>query len=288
MSANWDDLKVALAIHRAGSLTRAADILGIDQSTCGRRLAALEAALGALLFLRSKTGLLATEQGEAAIARAIEIEARMTKLADELSAGAEGPSGLVRLVGSPWTLGLLAAEAVGDLLAAHPRLDLRLVAGSPRALPRPEPTVSLWFEAPPRESEFAVKLGDVPYGIYAASDADASALPWLSFHDEDTPRLAPTRALERLRKRGERIRLTTSDTGALMGAVAAGHGKALLPMCLAARQPNLTCLDEGEPPLVRALHLHLHPDSVQAQRVQAVIRWLRERTEQVFGSIPSH
>ena len=49
---NWDDLKIALAIARAGSMSRAADLLGMDQSTVGRRLAALEAALGEV-FIRA-------------------------------------------------------------------------------------------------------------------------------------------------------------------------------------------------------------------------------------------
>jgi len=35
---DWDNLKVALAISRTGSLTQAAQMLGIDQSTAGRRL----------------------------------------------------------------------------------------------------------------------------------------------------------------------------------------------------------------------------------------------------------
>src|SRR3546814_11953315 len=39
---DWDNLKVALAISRTGSLTQAAQMLGIDQSTAGPRLSALE------------------------------------------------------------------------------------------------------------------------------------------------------------------------------------------------------------------------------------------------------
>src|SRR5690606_40414607 len=92
MAANWDDLKVLLAISRVGSLTLAAEVLGIDQSTCGRRLTALEAALGAILFLRSKTGLTLTEAGETAVARAVEIEARMERLTESLTSDTDGPA----------------------------------------------------------------------------------------------------------------------------------------------------------------------------------------------------
>ncbi len=44
-------------MSRTGSLTLAAEALGIDQSTCSRRLGAVEAGLGAILLLRSRSGL---------------------------------------------------------------------------------------------------------------------------------------------------------------------------------------------------------------------------------------
>lgn len=284
MAANWDDLKVALAIARAGSMTRAAEALGIDQSTCGRRLGALEAALGVVLFIRSKSGLALTEAGEIAIARASEVELRMDRLEEQLARGPEGPVGVVRVVGNPWTLQLLAEQAAARLLAEHPRLDLRLVGAHPRTALRPDATVGLWFESPPRESEFAVKLCPVPYAAYARRDLDAGALPWVGQIDEDAPRLAPTRALDRLRAKDERLRVTSPETGIILVSVRAGLGRGLLPMRLAEACADLRRLDVSGPPLVRMLHLHLHPDTVQTARVQAVVRWLRESAGSVFGA----
>src|SRR5580693_6254902 len=54
---NWDDLRVFLAVARAESLARGARELGLDRSTASRRIAALEAALGAQVFLRTREGL---------------------------------------------------------------------------------------------------------------------------------------------------------------------------------------------------------------------------------------
>lgn len=284
MATNWDDLRVALAIGRTGSLTRAAEVLGVDQSTVGRRLAALEAALGTVLFVRSKAGLSPTEAGEAAIQRAIEIELRVDRLSEQLALGPGGPAGLVRLVGNPWPLELLALRAVHRLLAAHPRLELRMISAHPRAHARPEATMGLWFEAPPRESEFAITLCAVPYAVFAAEGADAAALPWVGVHDEDSPRLAPTRALDRLRRRDEHVRLTATDNGMLAAAIRAGAGKGLLPVCLARSLPGLARVGSGPAELVRQLHLHLHPDTVQTVRVQAVVRWLRECAETTFSA----
>ncbi|WP_366500738.1 helix-turn-helix domain-containing protein, partial [Arcanobacterium phocae] len=49
----WSDLRVFLAIARAGSLGGASRRLGQSQPTMGRRLRALEEAVGTKLFQRS-------------------------------------------------------------------------------------------------------------------------------------------------------------------------------------------------------------------------------------------
>ena len=54
MPTDWDQLKVALAIARAGSLTSAAHQLGMDQTTVGRRLTALETQLDVPCFTLKK------------------------------------------------------------------------------------------------------------------------------------------------------------------------------------------------------------------------------------------
>jgi DNA-binding transcriptional LysR family regulator len=84
------------------------------------------------------------------------------------------------------------------------------------------------------------------------------------------------------RRKGERVRFGSGDMRVLLAAIRAGVGKEL-PVCLAEREPGLARLDAGPPDLIRVLHLHLHPDNVQTQRVQAVTRWLREEVKAAFG-----
>ena len=71
---NWDDTRIFLALTRAPSLRAAARSLGVDQATVGRRLNALEAELGAKLFLRAKDGYLLTAAGETALGAARRME----------------------------------------------------------------------------------------------------------------------------------------------------------------------------------------------------------------------
>lgn len=283
MAFNWDDLKVVLAISRSGSLTGAAQDLGIDQSTAGRRVSAVEADLGAVLFTRSKTGFAPTTAGETVIARALEMENRAGLLVEDVTTVDQGPSGVLRIVGNPWTLVQLARIGLPPLLAEFPQLDIRTISGpSSRSLSRGEAAIALWFETPPRETEFAVKLGDVPYALYAPADADAEQLDWVSLWSDDMAKREPVRWVQRARKSDERLRLTGTDSFLLQAAVRAGLGKGLLPMCIAEGHKDLVRVSSGKPDLVRALHLHAHPDTVQTARVQAVIACLRNRFDQIF------
>ena len=47
---DWDNVRVFLAVARAGQFVAAAKRLRLDHATVSRRVAALEAALGARLF----------------------------------------------------------------------------------------------------------------------------------------------------------------------------------------------------------------------------------------------
>src|SRR3569833_1400126 len=64
---DWDDLRVFLAIYRAGSTSAAARALGVQHTTVGRRLTSLEDALGTSLFTRTPTGLVPTADAEALV-----------------------------------------------------------------------------------------------------------------------------------------------------------------------------------------------------------------------------
>jgi len=63
---NWDDARVFLAVEREKTLRGAARTLKLDQATLGRRIAALEHALRATLFLRTSEGYALNAAGEAA------------------------------------------------------------------------------------------------------------------------------------------------------------------------------------------------------------------------------
>src|SRR4051794_38706939 len=90
---DWDDLRLALAVGRAGSLSAAGRTLGVDKATVGRRVAALEDDLGLRLFDRTRDGLVPTVRG----ARVLQTAEKMGAEASALSADLVDDAGVARV-----------------------------------------------------------------------------------------------------------------------------------------------------------------------------------------------
>ncbi len=156
----------------------------------------LEGEIGATLFVRSQAGLTPTEAGRIAIARAGEVERRIDRMTEQISDSAGGAAGSLYLRGNHWVLKRLIDYGMADLFAQNPNLDLRTVDYYSEHMLNRGTTVSVWFERNPRNMEFAVKLGSVPYAVYAKAGENADALDWLGLLDEEARRRTPAKATE--------------------------------------------------------------------------------------------
>lgn len=77
---NWDDLKLFLAVARAGGLSGAAEATGRSSPTLGRRMLLLERAMGRELFRRLPRGYELTEEGSELLAQVADLEAQIVPL----------------------------------------------------------------------------------------------------------------------------------------------------------------------------------------------------------------
>jgi DNA-binding transcriptional LysR family regulator len=176
---NWDDVRIFLAVARAGQILGAARRLELNHATVSRRVAALEDSLGAKLFRRLTTGSELTPPGERFLAVAERMEADMIAARSELAGGDEAISGTVR-IGAPDGFGVaFLASRLGTLTAEHRDLKIQLVP-VPRSfsLSRREADIAITTERPSEGRLVAQKLVDYSLGLYASRDyAQANGLP---------------------------------------------------------------------------------------------------------------
>ena len=97
---DWDNVRVFLAVARGGQFVAAAKRLKLDHATVSRRIAALEATVGAKLFDRRTTGAKLTGAGERFIGAAEQMESAFLHAQGEISGVDLELSGDVR-IGAP-------------------------------------------------------------------------------------------------------------------------------------------------------------------------------------------
>ncbi|MBX7080690.1 MAG: LysR family transcriptional regulator [Nannocystaceae bacterium] len=130
-AAPWDDVRVLLAVLRAGSFTKAAEALGTDQSTVSRRIAGLEQVLGLPLFERTRRAPLPTETALRLREACERVDVEMARFADE-AAGAHDRAvqGRVRVATTEEVaIHVLVPRVLPALRREHPGLHVDLLTG---------------------------------------------------------------------------------------------------------------------------------------------------------------
>jgi DNA-binding transcriptional LysR family regulator len=278
---NWDDLRVFLAVRRHGTHAAAARALSVDATTVGRRIAALESALGGRLFRRTRAGLFMTDEGVQLALRAERIEREVLE-SERLLSGHAAVAGTVRLTASDGILTYVLAPALGELVARHPGLQLEL-RGDNRALDlsRREADVAVRLARPTESSLVARRLGVARFGLFASesylarrgrpASEEALRTHELLGYEPALDRTPPM--LWWLRRAGGTLRLRSSSTAALAAACVAGQGIALLLVAVARSIPGLVrVLPAAEIPR-RELWGVVHADLRRQPRVVAVLDW---------------
>lgn len=164
----WELLHTLLGVLREGSLSGAARVLGLTQPTVGRHIAALEEALGQVLFTRSPTGLLPTEAALALRGHAEQMETAAAALQRAASARGAELVGTVRVTASE----VIGVEVLPPILAAlrerHPGLVLELALGNRvQDLLHREADIAVRMAPPEQGQLIARRIGSIELGLHA-------------------------------------------------------------------------------------------------------------------------
>lgn len=271
MDYAWDDLKTFLACHRTGSLARAGRALRVDQTTAGRRLAALESALGARLFDRVTRKMTLTAAG----ASLLELAEQVEQSAIDLGRRAEGADarveGVVRLATSETLATTFVARQLGPLHAAHPRLELELVTGQTSLnLLRREADLAL--RAGPRPTQQSLilrRLGRHGFGLFASRAVSRRKQRRFIGYCDDLAAIPPVRWLEEHRG-GEPYSLRANSLITAAQAALGGLGVCAIPIFLGLRTPGLVRVSAEEVGSSE-FWIVVHPDLQHTARVRVVI-----------------
>lgn len=267
----WSDLRIFLAVARSGTLGAAARGLGQTQPTMGRRIRALEAALGQALFQRTSEGFVLTDAGAAVLAHAERMESEALGIARAAGGHATALEGSLRVSSSDWFGAHVLTRAVAALQRRHPAVTVELVTDA-RLLSLARREADLVFRiAPFDEPDIAQrKLLHMPYAAYVGTSID---------HVSDLPRITMDTAFGDMpdvpwlqaRLPDTRVAFRSNSREAQARACALGVGIAVLPCPLGDATAGLRRLDLGDEPPGRDVWLGYHKDLRHLPRLRAFV-----------------
>jgi DNA-binding transcriptional LysR family regulator len=277
----WDEIRTAWHVARAGTVSGAADTLGVHHATVIRHVDALEARLGVKLFQRHPRGYTPTEAGEALAQVGRTTDEQFAQLAARLQGLSGGIEGDLVVTTVPEFCEPVVA-ALAPLLAEHPALTLRVrTARRLLRLEYGEAHVAIRSGGRPEEPDNVVqRLGHRAAALYAAAPylearghpQDDAALAAHRFvaDDLDDSRAPYYRWLARL---GARQVVRCNDPAARLAALRAGLGLGFLT-----EDGDAEGLEQVMPPRAEwqvPLWLVTHVDLHRTAKVQAAVAALR-------------
>ena len=280
----WMWFRTFDVVAREGSLTAAASVLGVSQSTVSRHVAQLEEMAGSPLFVRM-TPIELTARGLVLLA-AIEPMVDAALMAQSALEELPEPFGEVTVS----TVGELIRWALIDALpafwASYPNVQLRLLASNQVSrLASGEADIALRMFRPQTGDLVARQLTTTTYGLFGAESLALNAqTPWLGLTGS-LASISDQLHAERLFG-GRPARLLVEDMESLGLAVEAGLGVAILPGRLITRLRDVVEIapeDVGAPSLgpitPRHVWLVVHASKQHVPKVRAVMDWLVETFE---------
>jgi DNA-binding transcriptional LysR family regulator len=250
---DWSLCRSFLATLRAGSLSRAAQRLGVTHPTLRRHIEEMEAGLGAPLFVRSPSGLAPTELALGLRDAAEAMEAAFERLQRAGSATGDAVAGTVRITASE----IVGTEVLPPMLArlrtAHPGLSFELdLTDDLVDLLRRDADIALRMSRPAQSELVARRAACVPLGVFAhqawleahgtpASLAELIRDRQLIGHDRD-PTLIEALAGQGIAAERRDFGFRSDSTLAQLAALRAGLGVGICQVPIAARDPALVWL----------------------------------------------
>ncbi len=286
---NWDEVRTAFQVARMGTVSGAAEVLGVHHATVIRHIDAIEARLKVKLFQRHARGYTPTEAGEDLLRVAQATEDQFNQLVGRLKGRGDDVSGEL-VVTSLASLAPLLVPTLTAFQQDHPDLIVRYLTGDRLfRLEYGEAHVAIRAGAAPDQPDNVVQpFMTQEVGLFASQDYVARrGLPagvedfanhaFVGVDDENSR--APFSRWLRANVPAEAITFRCSTNFTVAEAVLAGAGIGFMARWEAARHPQLQEVMEPLPEWAGNLWLVTHVDLHRTNKVQTFLKFLKEQSK---------
>lgn len=283
---NWDEIRTAFQVARLGTVSGAAEVLGVHHATVIRHIDALERRLGSRLFQRHARGYTPTEAGRDLLAVAQTTEEQFAHLASRIKGQGETVSGELVVTSIAGVADLLTPVMV-SFQAAWPEVRVRFLTDMRVfRLGYGEAHVAIRAGSGPEEPDNVVQpLARIKTGLYAArsyvdrfglpgSEAEFAAHRFVCSDNEATR--APFHRWLRATVRPDQIAYAATEPAALEEAVRQGAGIGFVSIFRAAQVSGLVEVLPPRPEWEAPLRIVTHVDLHRTRKVQAFLAHLKD------------
>ena len=274
--ADWDDLRVFLAVARGESLSVAGKVLRLDPATVGRRVARLELGLGARLFAKSPQGYALSDEGQRLLDHAVRAEQAVAGATQALRGQAGGLTGSIRIGAPDGCANYLLPQVLAAICDENPGLEVQIIA-LPRVfnLSKREADMAIAVSRPTAGRLIVQKLTDYRLHLAASQSYLASHPPIRSPADLKghrvigyIPDMIFDKELDYLAEIGaDTVPLASNSVSVQFNWVRAGAGIAVVHDFALPSAPGVERLLTADLSLIRSFYLIRHVDDKRVERL---------------------
>lgn len=285
----WNDLRIFLAIAREGTLGKAARKLRQTQPTMGRRLRALEAAVGQTLFQRTSNGFVLTDEGTAVLIHAERIEHEALAFERQLTGHQNQLDGLLRLSSSDWFGTYMLTPILATFGELYPKVTVELLTDA-RLYNLSRREADLIFRIKPFDEPDVIsrRLVHIPYALYGPVGSrlldlgDGSGTRVITM-DTAFANMPDALWLTRVLPKAE-VGFRSNSREVQAQLCAKGAGLAVLPRPLGDATRGIVALDTTNSPPGRDTYVGYHRDLRRLSRMRAFLDLVIERLPQQMAT----
>ncbi len=172
---DWEDLRLFLAVARAGGLAGAADVTGVSAATLGRRVSSLERSLNLRLVEREARGYQLTAPGRALMLQLEDMDHTSRMIETWRQSGHTRRR--IRISAGDWTMRLLIDNIDGFWSSQSDWVPEFLADARDRDVARRKIDIGIRNRRPAQEWLAGQKIGKVFHAAYQSEDVPAEENP---------------------------------------------------------------------------------------------------------------